>query len=267
MTPTSSAAAPEDGLVATPSANAKAQSASAGQALDVASPTQIDANQIVAGQALAAQGPAAASTDAATPSTAGTVANLSAQIVQQSGQKTSRFDLQLDPAGLGRVDVAVQIDAKGRVTAALSFEKSDSATLLQGQAGALSDALTQAGLSVAPGAISFAHNTSAGDAAAQSASAQTAFNQGGGHQGSGQQSGSGGQPSGNQTFNQASTQSAGGQTTGQSGGQNSQERAPPVQPSVSGARAFDAAALAATTIDQQYAAYRTLGPSGVDIRI
>ena len=190
------------------------------------------------------------------------MANLSAQIVGQSGGKTSRFDLQLDPLGLGRVDVAVQIDAKGRASASLSFEKSDSASLLQSHVDALSDALTQAGLSVAPGSISFSHASSS-DApqtfvAAQSA-AHTAtgggFSGGGQNPGSGQNSGQNLAQSFGQNANQNSGQGAGGQdrSTSSSG--------------FTGSRAFDAASDAATATDQQLAAYRTLVPRGVDIRI
>ena len=192
------------------------------------------------------------STDAAVPAQA-TVANLSAQIVNQSGGKTSRFDLQLDPLGLGRVDVAVQIDAKGRASASLSFEKSDSATLLQSHVDALSDALTQAGLTVAPGSISFSH--------AQAATAAQTF----AHQGSASfsggsgQSGQGSNPNLAQGFSQNS-----GQNSGQGAG--GQDRSP--SPSgFTGSRAFDAASDAAAATDQQLAAYRTLAPRGVDIRI
>ena len=189
-----------------------------------------------------------------------TVANLSAQIVTQSGGKTSRFDLQLDPLGLGRVDVAVQIDAKGRASASLSFEKSDSASLLQSHVDALSDALTQAGLSVAPGAISFNHVRPEDAQSALAASSVTHQGADGSFSGGGQGSGQGSGQNAGQNLAQTFSQNSGGQGTG------GQDRAPSPF-GVTGSRAFDAASDAATATDQQLAAYRTLAPRGVDIRI
>lgn len=217
----------------------------------------------VAGQfsaAIYATGAGESQAEAPVPAQA-TVANLSAQIVNQSGGKTSRFDLQLDPMGLGRVDVAVQIDAKGRASASLSFEKSDSASLLQSHADALSDALTQAGLSVAPGAISFNHART--DDAAQASAGTQAF----AHQAASGASGPSGQGLGQgsgqslaQGFSQSFSQGAGGQGSG------GQDRAPPTF-GLTGSQAFDAASDAAAAADQHLAAYRTLAPRGLDIRI
>ncbi len=197
------------------------------------------------------QASVAARTTGPTTPVQATVTNLSTQIVGQAAGKTSRFDLQLDPLGLGRVDVSVQIDARGRASAALLFEKSDSANLLQTHVDALSDALTQAGLSVAPGAISFTHARTDEVASFQSAAQTT--------------SASSSPDQAAQTPNPSF--SLAGQNQGQGGaGQGGQERPGP-QPSFGDTRAFDAAASAADITDQQLAAYRTLRPRGVDIRI
>ena len=84
-----------------------------------------------------------------------TAANLSAQIVQKLAGQNTRFDLQLNPNGLGRVDVAVQIDAKGALSASLSFEKPEAASLLRAHAGDLQQSLTQAGFDLSNASLSF----------------------------------------------------------------------------------------------------------------
>jgi hypothetical protein len=107
------------------------------------------------------------SADAATPaantpadgsaakSGAETAANLSAEIVQKLAGQSTRFDVQLNPNGLGRVDVAVQIDAKGALTASLSFEKPEAASLLRAHAGDLQQSLTRAGFDLSNASLSF----------------------------------------------------------------------------------------------------------------
>jgi flagellar hook-length control protein FliK len=71
-----------------------------------------------------------------------------------SGAST-RFDISLDPAGLGKVNVSVQINASGQVTAAMTFENPHAAAEARSGAGALQHALEQAGFNVAQGGLSF----------------------------------------------------------------------------------------------------------------
>jgi hypothetical protein len=85
-----------------------------------------------------------------------TVAKLAAQIVRKLDGKSSRFDVSLDPAGLGRVNVRVEIGAKGQVTAALSFDSPAAAAELRGRADELRQALQQAGFDVSRTGLSFA---------------------------------------------------------------------------------------------------------------
>ena len=161
-----------------------------------------------------------------------TTAALSAEIVRRLDQKVTRFDVQLTPGDLGRVDVAVEIDAKGQISAALSFEKGTSADALRDKAGELQAALANAGFTVAEGKLTF----KIADAAPQG----TGFAQNGGGEGS-----FGGQP--------------------QSGQQFQQQARSPAFASPSPALAFgmgtDIAGLA------EHSASRTLGPRGLDIRI
>ncbi len=209
------------------------------------------------GQPVAAQ--AATDPGAAQPPVSPTIANLSAQIVQQSGQKSSRFDVQLTPDGLGRVDVAVQIDASGKVTAALSFEKSASAALVKDRAGDLQAALASSGLTLAPDALRITHSQAdAGFAAAAGADTMASQTS---PQGGGGQNGQGGQPPTPQQF------AAGGRSFQQGQQQPQQERAPHAAPAFGNARSFEAAASAADAIDRRSAHAGGLATRGLDIRI
>lgn len=84
-----------------------------------------------------------------------TVANLAAQIVKKLDGRSTRFDVELDPIGLGKVDVRVEIGAHGRVTAAMTFENPQAAAELKSRSGELQRALEQAGFDLAGGGMSF----------------------------------------------------------------------------------------------------------------
>ncbi len=64
---------------------------------------------------------------------------------------SSEFQIRLDPAELGRIEVKLAIDkAKGTVATHLTVDRPDTLALLQRDAGQLQQALAQAGLD--PGA-------------------------------------------------------------------------------------------------------------------
>lgn len=86
--------------------------------------------------------------------TPATVADLAAQMARKLQARSSHFDIQLQPEGLGRVDVRVDIDAQGRLTAAMAFENPQAASELRGRAGELQKALEQAGFDMS-GGLSF----------------------------------------------------------------------------------------------------------------
>jgi flagellar hook-length control protein FliK len=67
-------------------------------------------------------------------------------IVRHFQQGSNEFQIRLDPAELGRVDVKLAIDASGAVSAHLSAERPDTLNLLRRDASTLNQALTQAGL-------------------------------------------------------------------------------------------------------------------------
>ena len=97
----------------------------------------------------------AAEPPAASRMSAETVAKLSADIVRKLEGRSTKFDLQLDPHGLGKVDVSVEIDRDGRLTAALSFDSAQAATDLKSRSGELRAALEQAGFEVSDSGLSF----------------------------------------------------------------------------------------------------------------
>lgn len=102
-----------------------------------------------------AAGPAGVGPAAAPAASRATVPGLAAEIVRQAGRKASRFDVTLDPDGLGRVDVRLQIAADGRLSARLTFDRPDAAAALGARAGELRQALSQAGFDVQPQALTF----------------------------------------------------------------------------------------------------------------
>jgi Meckel syndrome type 1 protein len=205
-------------------------------ATDDAAAVQSDANaQAFTGIGAQGGGPTATASTPGAPQTqsagADTAANLSAQIVQKLSGQSTRFDVQLNPDGLGRVDVAVQIDAKGVLSASLSFEKPEAANLLRDHAGALQQSLAQAGFDLSNGSLSFFTANQDGRSGAQSFF-------------TGDFSG--------QTAGQNSSGNMGG-NAGQGGGQ--------------GQSAFSAANLAAAQTDQIAIQSQGLSARGLDIRI
>lgn len=71
----------------------------------------------------------------------------------QSG-KTS-FELRLDPADLGRIDVRINVDNNGQVTSHLTVEKPETLSMLRQDAPQLQQALNDAGLKTGSGGLQF----------------------------------------------------------------------------------------------------------------
>ena len=68
------------------------------------------------------------------------------EIARHVDHGSSQFQIRLDPADLGRVDVKLAVDSTGAISAHLSAERPETLDLLRRDAGALNQALTQAGL-------------------------------------------------------------------------------------------------------------------------
>ena len=84
-----------------------------------------------------------------------TVTSLASQIVQNVDNKVTRFEVALDPEGLGRVNVSVEISAKGEMSARLSFQHADSANALASESVALRQSLADAGFTLKPEDLTF----------------------------------------------------------------------------------------------------------------
>ena len=87
----------------------------------------------------------------ATPQTVSQLANA---VAGQAG-KATRFQVELNPDGLGKVDVQIGISARGELTAAMNFQTPHAASELSARASELQSALQQAGFDVASSALTF----------------------------------------------------------------------------------------------------------------
>ena len=71
----------------------------------------------------------------------------------QSGK--SRFEIRLDPAELGRIDVRMDVDSKGQVTSHLTVERPETLAMLRQDAPQLQRALENAGLKTGDSGLQF----------------------------------------------------------------------------------------------------------------
>lgn len=140
----------------TEAADAASEPATDLAALDTAEAPETRQPALIAeARAQATQATTAAIDAAAVRGSPETVAKMAADIVRKLDGQSTRFDLQLDPVGMGKVDVAIEIDQAGKLTAAMSFDSAQSASDLRGRAGELRLALEQAGFDIAEGGLTF----------------------------------------------------------------------------------------------------------------
>jgi flagellar hook-length control protein FliK len=74
-------------------------------------------------------------------------------LTAQSGR--SRFEIRLDPAELGRIDVRIDLDRHGQITSHLTVEKPETLAMLRQDAPQLQRALDAAGFRTADGGLQF----------------------------------------------------------------------------------------------------------------
>ena len=91
-------------------------------------------------------------------------AQIAAQIQRRLEGRSTRFEIALRPAELGRVDVKLDIDAEGRLAARLAFDNPVAATDLRGRVDELRRQLEAAGFELAEDAFEFAERDSGSSA-------------------------------------------------------------------------------------------------------
>ena len=77
------------------------------------------------------------------------------QVIKNVQGKSTRFDIALQPAGLGQVNVKIEINTAGQVSAVMSFDNPHAAAEARAHAGDLQQALEQAGFNLSQGGLSF----------------------------------------------------------------------------------------------------------------
>jgi hypothetical protein len=84
-----------------------------------------------------------------------TLSEVAVTIATRFKSGESRFQIRLDPAELGRIDVDLTVDKGGRATTTLTVERMDTLDLLQRDSRALERALGAAGFKADPGSLQF----------------------------------------------------------------------------------------------------------------
>jgi flagellar hook-length control protein FliK len=92
------------------------------------------------------------------------MSQIAAQVIRRLEGRSTRFEMALTPDDLGRVDVKLDIDSDGRLTARLAFDNPLAATDLRGRADELRRQLEQAGFQLADNALDFAERDSSSSA-------------------------------------------------------------------------------------------------------
>ena len=91
------------------------------------------------------------------PATGGPVplSGLAVEIAASVQSGRTRFEVRLDPADLGQIDVRIDVDRSGQVTSHLTVEKPETLSMLQQDAPQLQQALNDAGLKTGSGGLQF----------------------------------------------------------------------------------------------------------------
>ena len=103
----------------------------------------------------AAAAPGGAFSVAAATSGPVPLSGLALEIAASVKSGKSRFEIRLDPADLGRIDVRIDIDRNGQVTSHLTVEKPETLSMLRQDAPQLLRALDDAGLKTGSGGLQF----------------------------------------------------------------------------------------------------------------
>jgi flagellar hook-length control protein FliK len=122
---------------------------------DTADVNQV-ANAVQQPQAPSATTPVATQLTVTAATTAAVPLNgLALQIAVSAQSGKSRFEIRLDPAELGRIDVRVDVDRHGQLTSHLTVEKPETLAMLRQDAPQLQRALDNAGFKTGDGGLQF----------------------------------------------------------------------------------------------------------------
>jgi flagellar hook-length control protein FliK len=83
------------------------------------------------------------------------LSGLAVEIAASVRSGKSRFEIRLDPADLGRIDVRIDVDRNGQVTSHLTVEKPETLSMLRQDAPQLQQALDDAGFKTGSGGLQF----------------------------------------------------------------------------------------------------------------
>ena len=83
------------------------------------------------------------------------LSGLAIEIAASVKSGKSSFEIRLDPADLGRIDVRIDVDRNGQVTSHLTVEKPETLSMLRQDAPQLQQALDDAGFKTADGGLQF----------------------------------------------------------------------------------------------------------------
>jgi flagellar hook-length control protein FliK len=92
---------------------------------------------------------------AATQGAAVPLSGLAMEIAASAKSGKSRFEIRLDPADLGRIDVRIDVDSNGQVTSHLTVERPETLSMLRQDAPQLQRALDNAGLQTGNSGLQF----------------------------------------------------------------------------------------------------------------
>src|SRR6266513_6128890 len=84
-----------------------------------------------------------------------TLSGLAVEIAASAHSGKSHFEIRLDPAELGRIDVRIDVDRSGQVTSHLTVEKPETLSMLRQDAPQLQRQLDDAGFKTGNGGLQF----------------------------------------------------------------------------------------------------------------
>ena len=90
-----------------------------------------------------------------------TTVQIAARITRQLAGRSTRFEMGLTPEGLGKVNVSMDIDADGQLTAQLAFDNPLAAADMRARVDELRGQLQDAGFKIADDALTFSQQDTA----------------------------------------------------------------------------------------------------------